>query len=946
MFNIRTLCTAAIIWLGACSLVSANEIHQRIQRQFDASKAFLSSELFYQSLSKINVSDRDFIKTGLVLEVNKNELGALFINRPECLQIRIPNPNQNGFWDLKLLRTEILSNDYKISTSDGRSMSTTQGVHYQGIFNDDPHSLVALSLFENEVMGMFSNQNGNFDLGLYGKDQNTFYIFYQSNDLAERLAFDCNTADQPDLPESPALVAGDCRAVKLYFECDFDLYTKRSSSVSNVNTFVTGIFNQLALLYSNESIQVQLSQIFVWTSTDPYISQTTASTVLSTFRTTRTSFNGHLAHLLSTRSSGLGGIAYLNVLCGSNYKYAFSNIYNSYSNVPTYSWTVGVIAHETGHNLGSNHTQWCGWTGGALDNCYTTEGGCAAGPAPINGGTIMSYCHLVGGVGINLSNGFGTQPGDKIRTIYNAASCISGGPAVTVSPASSTICNGSSVVLTASSGASSYSWSPTAGLNVSNQSSVTASPSATTTYTLSAVSSGCTTTVSVPVTVLTAFNSGVLTNANQTFSGSGNPSVITFATAPAGGTGTFAYQWYSRSGIQTAPSGTSSTGWTAISGATASSYDPGVQSTSVSYAVMVDAAGSPNCGVFTWASGVRQITVNAASTFAAGAISNADQTFCSTGGDPANITFSTAPSGSSSFSRQWYFKNGINTAPTGSSTSGWTLISGATAANYDPPAGLTASRSYACFVTPASGSGAWASGCRQITVLPPFNPGTVSSGDQTFCQSGNPSNITLSSNPVGSGAYTWRWYFTETSSTPCPTGSSITGWNTNTTSTNITGTTTTGAGISFDPISAGNLNSGRTFAVLITPIANGAIPACGTAQWAASCRKTYVNNCVGGMEDENSSDDHSEKNTAVFTSLAYPNPASDILNIKYELPAGIETAQLYIHSLMGTELHAIKLSNSNGIAEIALSSLPVGTYFYSIEYFGMKLGTGKFVKVE
>ena len=49
-----------------------------------------------------------------------------------------------------------------------------------------------------------------------------------------------------------------------------------------------------------------------------------------------------------------------------------------------------VITHETGHNLGSNHTQWCGWPGGAIDNCYDTEGNCEPGPAPVNGGTMMS----------------------------------------------------------------------------------------------------------------------------------------------------------------------------------------------------------------------------------------------------------------------------------------------------------------------------------------------------------------------------------------------------------------------------------------------------------------------------------------------------------------------------------------------------------------------------
>jgi hypothetical protein len=53
--------------------------------------------------------------------------------------------------------------------------------------------------------------------------------------------------------------------------------------------------------------------------------------------------------------------------------------------------------------------------------------------------------------------------------------------------------------------------------------------------------------------------------------------------------------------------------------------------------------------------------------------------------------------------------------------------------------------------------------------LTPFNPGTVTLANENFCGTGNPSNITLSSNPIGSGAYTWRWYFKESSAEICPT---------------------------------------------------------------------------------------------------------------------------------------------------------------------------------
>jgi hypothetical protein len=616
------------ILLNFSILFAESPLHHRVK---NASVESLQSidGLFVRSTAFRNGhTSVEGINQSTVLELNHHIKEILLREKYDRLDLTIPAPDGVSVWTLQLVRSTILTSDFRIQTSDGKSFDAPDAVFYQGIVNNDEHSMATISIFQNEVSGIISNQTGNYDLGLLEGHQQSFYIFYHSNELAARIPFDCKTADADNIPPtSDGLLSGNCRVVRVYIECDFDLYSKRTSSIANVNSFVTGMFNQVAALYTNESIATQISEIFVWTSSDPYISQTTSGNVLSTFRSTRTTFNGNIAHLLSTRSSNLGGIAYLDILCSSSYKHAFSNIYNTYSTVPTYSWTVNVFAHEMGHNLGSNHTQWCGWTGGALDNCYTTEGGCAAGPAPVNGGTIMSYCHLSGVVGVNFSNGFGTQPGNKIRSRYNAAACITGGPAITVSPASASVCAGGSVTLTASGGTS-YTWTPTTGLSSSTSASVTASPASSTTYTVSSTNAGCTTTLSVPVTVLAAVNRGAIANGNQTFSGSGDPASISFSATSSGGAGTFAYQWYSRSGIQTAPTGTSTTGWTAVSGATGATYDPGVQSASVSFAAMVDPTGTPDCGGFAWSNGVRQITVNASSGFSAGILASGNQAFC------------------------------------------------------------------------------------------------------------------------------------------------------------------------------------------------------------------------------------------------------------------------------------------------------------------------------
>jgi len=131
---------------------------------------------------------------------------------------------------------------------------------------------------------------------------------------------------------------------------------------------------------------------------------------------------------------GRGGVAWLNVLCNKHYGFGYSGVSKSFNNVPTYSWTVMVLAHEVGHNLGAHHSHACVWgpngdkavdccaphANSGYDECWN---GCNADPyLPTNGGTVMSYCHM--NAGINLNEGFGEWPGNRIRSRIAGAECL------------------------------------------------------------------------------------------------------------------------------------------------------------------------------------------------------------------------------------------------------------------------------------------------------------------------------------------------------------------------------------------------------------------------------------------------------------------------------------------------------------------------------------------
>lgn len=355
-------------------------------------------------------------------------VSSLFETAPAHMAISLATAD--GPMTLELERWTPLADGFTVRTATKDRVQVEPGLHYRGRVRGDDHSVVGLSVFRDEVMAMVQDRQGTLVVGRLGNAAAGIHVIYREHDLRRRDAFSCGTfPSQETIHPSELQDSGErsVRCVKLYWEVDYPIFTNKGSVVAATN-YVTGLFNQSAILFDNDGVDVQLQEVFVWDAASPYTGPS-SNNFLSQFGSYRTNFNGDLAHLLSF--GGGGGVAWLSTLCSStSYRMAYSGIGSSYSNVPTYSWSVNVVTHETGHNLGSPHTHDCSWNGNntAIDGCGPAAGysvsGCAAAPLPTGGGTIMSYCHLVGGVGMNFNNGFGPQPAALIRNRVNAATCL------------------------------------------------------------------------------------------------------------------------------------------------------------------------------------------------------------------------------------------------------------------------------------------------------------------------------------------------------------------------------------------------------------------------------------------------------------------------------------------------------------------------------------------
>ncbi len=404
-----------------------------------------------------SVIKKGIVKDYALFGLNPRQVDKMVTNKPEFVRLEVPVESGEPVHLLMVLEDVVTPSFKAVTSADPeRAFELPSGSHYRGIIEGQPESFAAVSFFENNIIGVFSGDDtGNHVIGKL-EGENTF-ISYNDANITNPPVMECWNEYLSSLMPSEEATDGTrqglsiseappCKQIKIYVETDYLMYQEKGRSKTRVIQDVNGMFNVVAALYENEGINVKVNKIVVWTSKDPYNTQNSFQAIRDFGARVRDNFDGDLGHLLSRTPNNLGGVGWIDKLCtrynsGTGQgRVAYSNIGTSYRKLPTYSWSVNVLTHEMGHNLGSYHTHSCRWNGNntQIDDCgnifASNNGNTPEGQrcfdkrnpiVPSRGGTIMSYCHL-NQVGIRFSNGFGEQPGDVIRGKVARARCLGG----------------------------------------------------------------------------------------------------------------------------------------------------------------------------------------------------------------------------------------------------------------------------------------------------------------------------------------------------------------------------------------------------------------------------------------------------------------------------------------------------------------------------------------
>lgn len=363
-----------ILFLGIFGLHISSEL-----------KAQTATNLFKRDTSLSRISILDNPTGGAILIVDKSIIDELIATQPDDLVIGLPD-EIGGTLPLILKKRTLFTSDFRAIDHQNQAGSIPMlDLHYMGYVENQPDSKVSLSITEGEVSGLI--QMADRTVAIRGLKEENEHVVYNYEKHPKTPELDCSSTDTLPSYEPKKLNRTTenqtpvCVSIRVEVDQDF---------VGDP----AALMNQVAMIYESINVNLQIAEIYYWTTPSPYTGSTRE--IISKLQESVARYSdpsGDITLLLSGKGNG-GRAASVGLLCEAN-----AVCYSGQND------DVYTAAHELGHLLAAHHTHACKWNGNntSLDGCGFNAGyGGCAGEDPIEGGTLMSYCHIRS-VGINLN---------------------------------------------------------------------------------------------------------------------------------------------------------------------------------------------------------------------------------------------------------------------------------------------------------------------------------------------------------------------------------------------------------------------------------------------------------------------------------------------------------------------------------------------------------------
>lgn len=374
-----------ILFLGIFGLHISSEL-----------KAQTATNLFKRDTSMNRRSILENPTGGTILILDKATVEELIATQPSDLVIELPD-EIGGVLPLVLKKRTLFTSDFRaVDHQDPVGSIPFLDLHYMGYVEGESESKVSLSITEDEVSGLI--QLTTKTIAIRGLKEENEHVVYNYKKHPKAPELDCSSTD--DLPSYVPK--------KLSRTNDSQTPVCISVRVEVDQDFVgdpAALMNQVAMIYESINVNVQVAEIYYWTTPSPYTGSTRE--IISKLKESVGRYSdpsGDITLLLSGKGNG-GRASSVGLLCDAN-----AVCYSGQND------DVYTAAHELGHLLAAHHTHACKWNGNntSLDGCGFNAGyGGCVGEDPAAGGTLMSYCHIRS-VGINMN--FHPQVAD---VIYN-----------------------------------------------------------------------------------------------------------------------------------------------------------------------------------------------------------------------------------------------------------------------------------------------------------------------------------------------------------------------------------------------------------------------------------------------------------------------------------------------------------------------------------------------